>query len=100
MVVKLNKGKIFFFFAAMNMFNMIFSLYIPETIKLSLEQVDIIFGSVTKEERMADIAARARSNDLAVEGGSIGGGSYGSSYDEETKGDIQHVQEVPVSTKA
>jgi hypothetical protein len=97
MVIKLDKGTIFFFFAAINMFNLLFSLYIPETIKLSLEQVDVIFGSVDKEERMADIAARAREAGARVDGGSISGGSYGGSYDgddEKFKGDVQHVHTV------
>jgi len=58
LVIAMNKGGIFFFFGALNMCNAIFSLWIPETIKLSLEQVDIIFGSVTKEDRMRDITER------------------------------------------
>lgn len=82
LVIAMNKGGIFFFFGALNMCNAIFSLWIPETIKvsslsrspsarspiltvthpassqLSLEQVDIIFGSVSKEDRMRDITER------------------------------------------
>lgn len=58
MVIALDKGGIFFFFATLNMLNLLFSLWIPETIKLSLEQVDVIFGSVTKEERMRAVKER------------------------------------------
>ena len=33
--------------------------YIPETKGVSLEEMDVIFGAVTREERDAVIAARA-----------------------------------------
>ncbi|KAK7434765.1 hypothetical protein VKT23_020043 [Stygiomarasmius scandens] len=49
--------KIFMMFAAVNIGAMsVFSLLIPETKGRSLEDMDIIFGSVTAEQRQADIA--------------------------------------------
>lgn len=60
----------------------VFSLYIPETIKLSLESMDIVFGAVTKEERIADFDAKQRA-DTRVDGGSISGGSYDGLEDEK-----------------
>ncbi|GHJ90136.1 hypothetical protein NliqN6_6538 [Naganishia liquefaciens] len=89
MVVAMPNGGFFFFFFAMNMVNACFSLYIPETIKLSLEQMDIVFGAVTKEERIADFDAKQRA-DTRVDGGSISGGSY-DGLDEEKYG-AEHVE--------
>ncbi|KAJ6631874.1 general substrate transporter [Mycena sp. CBHHK59/15] len=51
--------KIFFMFATINIGAMAtFSLLIPETKGRSLEEMDIIFGSTTQEQRTANIAAR------------------------------------------
>ncbi|KAF9457605.1 general substrate transporter [Collybia nuda] len=48
--------KIFLMFATVNIGAMgVFSLVIPETKGRSLEEMDIIFGSVTAEQRQADI---------------------------------------------
>ncbi|TFK35701.1 general substrate transporter [Crucibulum laeve] len=50
------KYKIFFMFATVNILGMgLFSLLIPETKGRSLEDMDIIFGSITAEERQTNI---------------------------------------------
>jgi sugar porter (SP) family MFS transporter len=49
--------KFFFMFATVNIGAMaVFSLLIPETKGRSLEEMDIIFGSITEEQRNADLA--------------------------------------------
>jgi sugar porter (SP) family MFS transporter len=75
MVVKLPHGKVFFFFASVNVLSLIFALWMPETSKHSLEAMDVLFGATTLEEREAEIAAKAQRIENNVEGGSIGGGS-------------------------
>ncbi|KAI0699622.1 general substrate transporter [Cerioporus squamosus] len=53
--------KLFLMFATINIGGMaVFSLLIPETKGRSLEEMDIIFGSVTEDKRRADIAAQER----------------------------------------
>jgi hypothetical protein len=76
MVLKLSNGKVFLFFASMNMLSLLFALWMPETSKLSMEAMDIVFGATTLQERQAEIAAKTREMHQAhgdVEGGSIGG---------------------------
>ncbi|PSS36917.1 hypothetical protein PHLCEN_2v1235 [Hermanssonia centrifuga] len=56
--------KIFLMFATINIGGMaIFSLLIPETMGRSLEEMDIIFGSVNAEQRLADIRKEERALD-------------------------------------
>lgn len=75
--------KMFFMFAAINIGGMaVFSLYeflipfillqgltmsriIPETKGRSLEEMDVIFGSITQEERQAGIDKRERGTSIA-----------------------------------
>lgn len=53
--------KIFLMFATVNIGAMAtFSLLIPETKGRSLEEMDIIFGSVSAEQRKADIEKEER----------------------------------------
>ncbi|EKM57341.1 uncharacterized protein PHACADRAFT_255054 [Phanerochaete carnosa HHB-10118-sp] len=53
--------KIFLMFATINIGGMaVFSLLIPETKGRSLEEMDIIFGSVNAEKRLADIEQQER----------------------------------------
>ncbi|CAA7266660.1 unnamed protein product [Cyclocybe aegerita] len=53
--------KLFLMFASINIGGMgLFSLLIPETKGRSLEEMDIIFGSISKEQRQADIEKRTR----------------------------------------
>lgn len=52
-------GGIFFFFACINIISTGLVLLLPETKGQSLESMDIVFGSVTREEREADIARHA-----------------------------------------
>jgi sugar porter (SP) family MFS transporter len=53
--------KMFLMFAAINIGGMgTFSLFIPETKGRSLEEMDIIFGSISAEQREADIHRRER----------------------------------------
>ena len=53
--------KLFLMFGAINIAGMgTFSLLIPETKGRSLEEMDIIFGSVQADQRQADIAKQER----------------------------------------
>jgi len=55
------RWKIFVMFASINIGAMaIFSLLIPETKGRSLEEMDVIFGSVSAEQRQADIDKRQK----------------------------------------
>jgi hypothetical protein len=48
----------FFFFACMCMIAATCAFFLPETKGRSLEDMDIIFGAITQEQRDIDIAAR------------------------------------------
>jgi len=53
--------KMFLMFASINIGGMaVFSLLIPETKGRSLEEMDVIFGSISSEQRQADIDKRER----------------------------------------
>ncbi|KAJ3513674.1 hypothetical protein NLJ89_g2823 [Agrocybe chaxingu] len=53
--------KLFLMFATINIGGMaVFSLLIPETKGRSLEEMDVVFGSISKEQRRADIDKRAK----------------------------------------
>lgn len=45
--------------------------------------MDVVFGAVSKEERMADFDAKQRATASGAEGGSISGGSYDGIDDEK-----------------
>jgi sugar porter (SP) family MFS transporter len=71
--------KIFLMFATVNIGAMaVFSLVIPETKGKSLEEMDIIFGAVTAEQRQADINKRERAMDKV---------DHGSTSEHSDKGD-------------
>ncbi|KAJ7129870.1 general substrate transporter [Mycena crocata] len=71
MITKLG-FKIFFMFGTINIGAMAtFSLIIPETKGRSLEDMDIIFGSTTQEQRTANIAARENALDGLPEYASV-----------------------------
>jgi hypothetical protein len=60
----MDKGGIFFFFAAINIISLVLTtLFLPETKGISLEAMDILFGSTTAEER-AQAINRAQINHL------------------------------------
>lgn len=59
MVINLPNGGIFFFFAAINMISFGLALLLPETKGVSLEARDVIFGSVSQEQRDQEVAQRA-----------------------------------------
>ncbi|KAI8974612.1 general substrate transporter [Trametes punicea] len=59
--------KLFLMFGTINIGGMaVFSLLIPETKGRSLEEMDIIFGSVQEDRRRADIAAQERALGMAA----------------------------------
>ncbi|CCM06396.1 uncharacterized protein FIBRA_08655 [Fibroporia radiculosa] len=59
--------KIFLMFATINIGGMaVFSLLIPETKGRSLEEMDVIFGSVQADQREADIRKREKAFDQGV----------------------------------
>jgi len=65
-------ANLFFMFATINIGGMfVFSLLIPETKGRSLEEMDIIFGTVSQEHRVADIekAHRVIDNEILHTGG-------------------------------
>ncbi|KAI0644353.1 general substrate transporter [Trametes meyenii] len=69
--------KLFLMFGTINIGGMaVFSLLIPETKGRSLEEMDIIFGSVQEDKRRADIAAQERV--LGNEPGEVGSRNSGS----------------------
>jgi len=61
--------KIFLMFGTINIAGMaVFTLLIPETKGRSLEEMDIIFGSVKEDQRQADIARQERLYERGVQG--------------------------------
>jgi len=75
--IETNLGwKTFIMFATVNIGGMfVFTFFIPETKGRSLEEMDVIFGSVSKEQRDADIAraevAHAAGRDNAFLAGEV-----------------------------
>lgn len=64
--------KVFFMFGTINILGMgTFSLLIPETKGRSLEEMDVIFGSVSAQQRAADVQRVER--EMGVEGVGVGG---------------------------
>lgn len=59
MVIGMPNGGIFFFFACINIISFGLCFFLPETRGLSLESMDLIFGSTTREERDSHIARQA-----------------------------------------
>ena len=60
--------KIFLMFATINIGGMaVFALLIPETKGRSLEEMDVIFGSVQAEKREADIAQEEKGELLSTD---------------------------------
>jgi len=80
-------ANLFFMFATINIGGMfVFSLLIPETKGRSLEEMDIIFGSVSQEHRVADIekAHRVIDNEILHAGiGAATGPDSGSDHSGE-----------------
>jgi len=75
------QGKIFITFATISIGGMaVFSWFLPETKNRSLEEMDVIFGSVTAEHRTADIHKAEREMAAGRKGGNIGDeeAAYGS----------------------
>ncbi|WVQ76466.1 hypothetical protein IAR50_006134 [Cryptococcus sp. DSM 104548] len=60
MVIHMPKGGIFFFFATVNIISFCGAWFLPETGGVSLEAMDVIFGTITKEQREAEIARQAQ----------------------------------------
>jgi len=50
----LPNGGVFFFFASVNIVSCLYSVFLPETRGLSLEDMDVLFGAVTAENRRRD----------------------------------------------
>ncbi|KAI5478488.1 hypothetical protein MNV49_005016 [Pseudohyphozyma bogoriensis] len=57
LVLNLPNGRLFFLFAGLNIASSIFGFLLPETAGVSLEDMDILFGAVKKEDREQHIAA-------------------------------------------
>ena len=56
--------KLFFMFGTINIGGMaLFSLLLPETKGRSLEEMDVIFGAVSADQRQADILKQERALD-------------------------------------
>ncbi|KDQ10747.1 hypothetical protein BOTBODRAFT_163453 [Botryobasidium botryosum FD-172 SS1] len=90
--------KIFMTFATINILGMaVFSFFLPETKGRSLEEMDVIFGSVTQEHRDADLrkTQKAMDNDLGTS--HIGTGVVRS--DSDSSGEKARVQEAEIAQK-
>jgi sugar porter (SP) family MFS transporter len=78
--------KLFFMFATINIGLMLpFAILIPETKGRSLEDMDVIFGSVTAEKRAADITKRERDMDSELQSSSSRGEKLESTSSVEDK---------------
>ena len=76
--------KLFLMFATINIAGMgTFSLLIPETKGRSLEEMDVIFGSVKKEEREKDIQRQEK--ELEKDGVGAGGDESSTRSDGDRK---------------
>ena len=76
--------KLFLMFATINIAGMgTFSLLIPETKGRSLEEMDVIFGSVKKEEREKDIQRQEK--ELGQDGAGAGGDESSTRSDGDRK---------------
>ncbi|CED83916.1 sugar transporter [Phaffia rhodozyma] len=93
LVLDLPNGKIFFLFACTNLLSAAFGFWIPETKGLSLEQMDVLFGSITQEERDKHIAEAERARELQQAGGYL-------SKEKELEIDhVEHVEGVDASSR-
>ncbi|KAF9457606.1 general substrate transporter [Collybia nuda] len=78
--------KIFLMFAAVNIGAMgLFSALIPETKGRSLEEMDVIFGSITAEQRQADIDKRERALEASEKVEGVPHSDHSSSLDNDRK---------------
>jgi len=67
MIRALKDGGIFFFFACFCMIAATCAFFLPETRGRSLEDMDIIFGAITQEQRDIDIARRVERAEKGME---------------------------------
>ncbi|KAL7412364.1 putative high-affinity glucose transporter of the major facilitator superfamily [Mrakia frigida] len=58
LVLDLPNGKLFFMFAGVNVLSAAFGFWLPETRGLSIEEMDILFGSTTQDARDRYVAAQ------------------------------------------
>ncbi|WWC71589.1 uncharacterized protein I206_105547 [Kwoniella pini CBS 10737] len=85
---RLTNGRLFFMFGSINMLMATYSYFIPETRGLSLEDMDVLFGAITPEQRKANLEARERGQfDNVNQADNFG-------EEEKEKGEIAHVETV------
>ncbi|KAL7410405.1 putative high-affinity glucose transporter of the major facilitator superfamily [Mrakia frigida] len=77
----LPNGKIFILFACINVLSSAFGFWLPETRGLSIEEMDILFGSTTQDARDRYVAAQHKEQEHAA------GAGYGNE-----KGSLEHVE--------
>ncbi|KAL7416371.1 sugar transporter [Mrakia frigida] len=65
LVLALPNGRLFFMFAGINVLVAAFGFWLPETRGLSIEEMDILFGSTTLEARDAYVAAQHKEQEMA-----------------------------------
>jgi hypothetical protein len=82
----------FFFFAAINVFSAILAFFLPETQGRSLESMDVLFGSITQEQRDADIARHAATRLEAEKNASVKDGDLDEK--DEISGQHRHIERV------
>jgi hypothetical protein len=92
LIIALDKGTVFFFFASINMLNVLYALWVPETRGMSLESMDVVFGAVPLEDKRRDYLDKMNSvRQSAGDGGSISGGSYA---EDEKYAAAEHIEKV------
>ncbi|KZO91790.1 putative high-affinity glucose transporter of the major facilitator superfamily [Calocera viscosa TUFC12733] len=52
---RLSGGTLFFMFGSINLLTAVFCFFLPETKGVSLEEMDVIFGYVSREQRQRDV---------------------------------------------
>ncbi|KAK4706068.1 hypothetical protein P7C70_g131, partial [Phenoliferia sp. Uapishka_3] len=84
LVNNLPNGRLFFLFAAINVLGAAFGFWLPETAGVSIEDMDVLFGMVTREERDRYIAAELEKRQAQMQ-----------SVDTEgmaEKGEVRHIE--------
>lgn len=87
--VRLPNGKLFFMFGSINFVMATYAFFLPETRGLSLEEMDVIFGAVTAEQRARDLEAKEREDSERIRPVKAGA--------EDEKAENEHVENVPVN---
>ncbi|KAL8277929.1 hypothetical protein RQP46_009748 [Phenoliferia psychrophenolica] len=83
LVLNLPNGRLFFLFAAMNVASGCFGFWLPETAGVSIEEMDVLFGAVTREERDKYLAEQLERRQAQMQ-----------SMDTDMKEETRHMSQV------